>query len=105
MSRKDYGTMLVLAMLAGLVGGIVSERVFGSESALAQQRSKAVTSEEYLLVDKSGRARAGLGLDARGEVGLILLSKDGNRSLYLTPDEAKALQLKDKDGKVLWAIP
>ena len=105
MSRKEYGTMLVAAMLAGLVGGVVSERFFGSDPALAQQRAKAVNSEEFILADRFGRARAGLGLDAEGEVGLILLSKDGNKSLYLTPDEAKVLQLKDKDGKVLWSIP
>jgi hypothetical protein len=38
-------------------------------------------------------------------VGLVLLGKESARSLHLTPDEPQAIKLKDKAGKVLWALP
>ena len=105
MNRKEYGMVVALALMAGLAGGLLSGHFFAGEPAIAQQRSKVVNSEEFLLVDRFGRTRAGLGLDSKGEVGLILLNKEGNKNLYLSPDENKVLQLKDKDGKVLWSAP
>jgi hypothetical protein len=105
MNRKEYGTVAALALMAGLAGGLLAERFFVDEPAMAQQRHKVVNSEEFLLVDRFGKTRAGLGLDSKGEVGLILLNKDGSRNLYLSPDENHVLQLKDKEGKVLWSTP
>lgn len=105
MNRKEYGTVVALALMAGLTGGLLSGHFFADEPAIAQQRHKVVNSEEFLLVDRFGRTRAGLGLDSKGEVGLILLNKEGNRNLYLSPDENNVLQLKDKEGKVLWSAP
>jgi hypothetical protein len=105
MNRKEYGTVAALALMAGLAGGLLAGRVFVDEPAMAQQRHKVVNSEEFLLVDRFGKTRAGLGLDPKGEVGLILLNKDGSRNLYLSPDENNVLQLKDKEGRVLWSAP
>ncbi len=105
MNRKEYGTVVLLALMAGLAGGLFAGRFLAGEPAMAQQRHKVVNSEEFLLVDRFGRTRAGLGLDPKGEVGLILLNKDGSRNLYLSPDENKVLQLKDKGGNVLWSAP
>ncbi len=105
MNRKEFAVVLVVALVGGFLGGLCADRLLSVEPALAQQRMKVVNSEEFLLVDKFGRTRAGLGLDANGEVGLVLLGKDGNRSLHFTPDEPQALKLKDKAGKNLWAAP
>lgn len=105
MTRKEYLLLLFLTMLAGMVGGAMSGRFFASDPALAQQRTKVINAEEFLLVDKNGRTRAGLGLDANGEVGLVLLDKAGTKSLHLSPDERLVLRLTDKDGKVLWSAP
>jgi hypothetical protein len=106
MNRKEYSTVVALALVAGLAGGLFAGRFLADEPAIAQQRNKVVNSEEFLLVDRFGKTRAGLGLDSKtGEVGLILLNKDGTRNLYLTPDDNKVLQLKDKEGRVLWSAP
>jgi hypothetical protein len=105
MNRRQYVLLVVVTAVAGLVGGLLSDRFLSGAPALAQQRLKVVNAEEFLLVDRFGRTRAGLGLDPDGDLGLVLLGKDGNKKLYLSPDERQALRLMDKDGKVLWAAP
>lgn len=44
-------------------------------------------------------------LDANGEVGFVLTSKDGSRTLTLSPDDHKAIKLAERGGRVLWAVP
>jgi hypothetical protein len=104
MTRREYATIVVVAAASGLLGGAMAGWLLTSEPALAQQRNR-VKAEEFLLLDRSGKTRAGLGLDANGEVGFVLTDKAGNRSLYISPDERQALRLRDKDGQVLWAAP
>ena len=64
-----------------------------------------MNAEEFLLLDASGKARAGLGLDKNGEVGLVMVSRDGNRKLSLSPDDRLAVKLFDQTGRVLWSAP
>lgn len=105
MNKLQYGTMLGAAMLAGLVGGLLSGRWAADEPVWAQQHNRVVNSEEFLLVDKAGKTRGGLGLGADGGVGLILTDKEGSKTLYISPDEPQILRLSDKTGKTLWAAP
>ncbi len=86
------------------MGGALGERVF-STGLVQAQKANGVNAEEFLLLDQSGKARAGLGLDANGEVGLVLTSKDGNRTLTLSPDDPKTIKLAERGGRVLWAMP
>jgi hypothetical protein len=104
MTRLQYSVVLAVAIVSGMLGGAMSERLF-SGVAGAQSRSANVSAEEFLLLDKSGKVRAGLGLDDKGEVGLILTSKDDNYRLYLSPDERFALKLADRKGTVIWSAP
>ena len=76
-----------------------------SGRAVQAQKTNGVNAEEFLLLDQAGKARAGLGLDANGEVGLVLTSKDGSRTLTLSPDERTAIKLVERGGRVLWAVP
>ncbi len=105
MTRLQYAMLLVVTIVAGMAGGAISERVFSSGVAGAQSKSINVSAEEFLLLDKNGKVRAGLGLDPKGEVGLILTSKDGNYLLYLSPDDRLAFKLTDKSGRVIWSAP
>ena len=57
------------------------------------------------LAGQNGKARAGLGLDKNGEVGLVLMSRDGNRKLAISPDDQFAVKLSDESGRVLWSAP
>ena len=103
MTRIQFVIVLGAAMLVGLLGGALSERLFSGGLAVAQSKSNSINAEEFLLLDKAGKVRAGLGLDANGEIGLVMTSRDGGRKLYLSPDEASAVRLVDRNGKVLWA--
>jgi hypothetical protein len=74
-------------------------------SLATAEKANSVNAEEFLLIDSSGKARAGLGLDQNGEVGLILTSRDGNRKLSLTPDERTVIKLTERGGRILWSVP
>ena len=105
MTRLQYAILVVAMILSGFLGGAMSERLFSGGVAGAQSKTTGVSAEEFLLLDKTGKARAGLGLDANGEVGLVLTSKDGGRRLYLSPDDRTAFKLADRTGTVIWSAP
>ena len=92
------------AFLGGIFGGILSTQVLSPKSVEAQ-KPNGVNAEEFLLLDARGKARAGLGLDANGEVGLVLRSKDGHLTLTLSPDDPSAIKLVERRGRVLWSTP
>ena len=104
MTKLQMTIVLATTFVGSMVGGMVSERLFDSGMVQAQ-KPNGVNAEEFLLLDETGKARAGLGLDSNGEVGLVLTSKDGNRKLALSPDEAIAIKLSDRTGRVLWSAP
>lgn len=97
-------TIVTAAFLGGMVGGVLSDQVFSGRTVQAQ-KTNGVNAEEFLLLDQAGKARAGLGLDSNGEVGLVLTSKDGSRTLSLSPDNPKAITLVERGGRVLLSMP
>lgn len=101
---KMQMVLVLTTFLGSLLGGMLGERMFVSGVGYAQ-KPNGVNAEEFLLVDQAGRARAGLGLDANGEVGLVLTSRDGNRTLALSPDGPVAVKLTDRSGRILWSAP
>jgi hypothetical protein len=104
MTRVQFGLVLVTTFIGSMAGGVLSERLLSVGSVQAQ-KANGVNAEEFLLLDQSGKARAGLGLDANGEVGFVLTSKDGNRTLTLSPDDPKTIKLAERGGRVLWGAP
>ncbi len=78
MNRKEYLGVLGVAVMAGLVGGIISGNFFQTvpiiemERVIAQEDShtaKLITAEEFRLVDQDGWTRVVLGMDAEGTSG------------------------------------
>jgi hypothetical protein len=104
MSHRQMIVLCVAAFLGGVLGGALSTQFLFPQSAEAQ-KPNGVNAEEFLLLDARGNARAGLGLDANGEVGLVLRSKDGDRTLTLSPDEPSVIKLVDRGGRILWGAP
>ncbi len=104
MTPRRFALLLFAAFVGGIGGGVVSDQWLSGRSAEAQ-KPNGVNAEEFLLIDQTGKARAGLGLDAQGEVGFVLTSKDGSRTLTLSPDDRRAIKLVERDGRVLWAVP
>ena len=102
--RHNQILLCLAAFLGGTVGGVLSTQLLSPLSVDAQ-RTNGVHAEEFLLLDAKGQARAGLGLDANGEVGLVLRSKDGNRTLTLSPDDPSVIKLVERGGRILWGAP
>lgn len=104
MTQKQLFILCAAAFLGGTVGAVLSVQLLVPKSVSAQ-KPNGVNAEEFLLLDATGKARAGLGLDANGEVGLVLRSKDGNRTLTLSPDDPSAIKLVERGGRILWGAP
>lgn len=104
MSRWHFGVLVFATFVGGVTGGAFSEWWL-TPAPVKAQKSNVMNAEEFLLLDSNGKARAGLGLDKNGEVGLVLMSRDGNRKLALSPDDRLAVKLSDQSGHVLWSAP
>lgn len=102
--HRQMIVLCVAAFLGGIVGGVLSTQLL-SPTLVGAQKANGVHAEEFLLLDAKGKARAGLGLDAKGEVGLVLMSKDGNRTLTLSPDDPSVIKLVERGGRILWGAP
>lgn len=104
MNRIQFVIFLLVAWMGVIIGGGLTN-VWTTSVSVGQERNNGVNAQEFLLLDQSGKARAGLGLDPKGEVGLVLTSRDGNRTLALSPDGPVAIKLSDRSGRVLWSAP
>ena len=104
MMHKQMIVLCAAAFLGGTLGGLLSAQLL-SPKPVEAQKLHGVNAEEFLLLDAKGKARAGLGLDANGEVGLVLRSKDGNRTLTLSPDDPSVIKLAERGGRILWKAP
>jgi len=129
MSRKQYGLMLVLAVIAGLVGGVVSSFLFMGTPVFAQKTEVAdiIRAKRFEVVDKDGKLHAALYLLA-GEPGLVLYDKNekpcaefslynGEPGLSFRDKNSKSrfvlgldngeplLRFTDKNDKVIWSAP
>ena len=104
MTQKQILLFCTAAFLGGIVGGVLSTQLL-SPRPVEAQKPNGINAEEFLLLDAKGKARAGLGLDANGEVGLVLRSKDGNRTLTLSPDDPSVVKLVERGGRILWEAP
>ncbi len=104
MTQKQMLLLCAAAFLGGTVGGVLSSQLF-SPTLVGAQKANGVNAEEFLLLDAKGQARAGLGLDTNGEVGLVLRSKDGNHTLTLSPDDSSVIKLVERGGRILWGAP
>src|SRR5262245_24286413 len=82
-SRWHYGFLVIVTFVGSIAGGALSGWWL-TPSPVTAQKTNGMNAEEFLLLDANGKARAGLGLDKDGEVGLVLVSRDGNRKLALS---------------------
>ncbi len=104
MNRKQYCLMVVLTLVAGLAGGVVSSQFLIGEPVFAQkmpQHQKVVEAEEFRLVDKDGNTRTALRV-VTGAPMLLMISKDDKVALQigLNPvNEWPLLVLRDKNER------
>ena len=102
MDKRQYMLTVALAVVAGLVGGVVSSWLFMGAPVVTQktpQVAEVVGAERFEVVDKDGKLRAALWLD-NGEPNLVLADKTGKiRAKLSLADGKPALWLADKNGK------
>lgn len=99
---KRVALWLASAMMAGLVGGMLSVWLFNGV-AFARKASKekrVVTAEDFHLVDAEGKLRGALFVSAKGEPGFALFDKEGKDRilLMLNADGSAAIDLHDETG-------
>jgi len=78
-----------VALAAGFVGGALSN---GLGTALAQERTRQITADRFVVADANGLKRGELGLDSRGRINLTLYDDQG-RVLWSAPVHAGVLPI------------
>jgi hypothetical protein len=123
--------VVVLAVAAGLLGGLLAGRWPSDRQVLASEPAKTVTAQAFKLVDGRGTARAALSMSTGGQPtleffdathrvrALFDMSTMGDPQLFLMDEngsirtemglglESKGrpfLNLRDKDGNVFWSV-
>jgi hypothetical protein len=89
MKRRQYGFILLLAFVAGLIGGAASGQFFMGKPVFAEKRQtqeKIVRAEGFVLVDEEGNPLASL-LSSKPShrPTLSMEYKDGSYLLEITP--------------------
>ena len=103
MKRRQYLLLVVLAVVAGLIGGAVSNRLFVARTAEAQgtkQHERVVIAEEFRLVDKEDNLRGIMGFSDNGGPELSLYDKGGTTRINMALSDygEPMLSLSDEDG-------
>lgn len=96
----QYKIFLLVSILAGTLGGILSPLIFAEKSVLADMRFPSIsTAEEFRLVDAQGRMRALLAFSGDGEPYLALLDQHETRKVWLGLSKDSGLAIRDTDGE------
>ncbi len=103
MNKKQFSLLLMLSLLAGLVGGMLTSQFFLGTPVLAEKKVGAqniVVAEEFRLVDKEDNILSTWGMYAGGP-GIVLFGKNGQfRAVFslTSPDEGPILTFADNKG-------
>ncbi len=116
MRKTNLSFIVMLALLAGSVGGVLLSQTQMGKTVLARESFKPkefVSAKEFRLVDENGRTLAVLGGHPGKEPFLpiepALRFYDNNGELVLllglVPSNKPKLALFDGQGKTLWETP
>ena len=92
MKKKQYWSILALAILAGFLGGAVASRLFTIQPVFAEKKARpeeVIEAQEFIVRDKSGTTRARLYVEEfpknsfPDSVGLTLYNKHGKSGVEL----------------------
>jgi hypothetical protein len=103
MNKKQFSLLLMLSLLAGLVGGMLTSQFFLGTPVLAEKKVGAqnvIVAEEFRLVDKEDNILSTWGMYAGGP-GIVLFGKNGQfRAVFslTSPDEGQILTFADNKG-------
>ncbi len=109
MSRKQYISLVVLALAAGLAGGIVSSWFFSNQLVFAREATekaaeispelRVIMAREITLLGLDRKPRIKLAVDQNGEPGLHYYDEKGRyRAGFSVGQGTPALTMRDKSG-------
>jgi len=109
MNTKRDVLMVIVALAAGLVGGVVSSWFLMGAPVFAQkapQPEKVLQAERFEVVDQAGKLRAALGTASDGSPSLTLADQAGKSraTLGIASDGSPGLQLYDQAGQLRAAL-
>lgn len=103
--------LLVAALSAGLLGGLLATYLQPSAPAMAEKAApaaKVVSAESFFIVDQQGKVRAALSLSPdNGHPTLVFLDKQGKTRLrvVLLSEGHPAVYVDGKEGQPYWYEP
>jgi hypothetical protein len=124
--------VVVLAVAAGFVGGLMAGRVSIDRPLLTSQSAKVISAEGFQLIDRQGTTHAALNtqdggapellffdsnhkprvvfdMTSSGDPLLFLMDADGTirtvLGLGFGANGSPFIRLRDKDKKVIWSVP
>jgi hypothetical protein len=79
MGKRSYVVMLILALVAGVIGGAVSSKILWrkAQTPVDSGLKKVIVANEIHLVDQNGKARWVLAFSKNGEPSVTFVNKDG----------------------------
>src|SRR5262249_2957374 len=99
MNKRQYGMLVMVALVAGLIGGIGASWVLTSRLVYAQP-AKIIQAERVEIVDKEGKVQAILGSQEDAGPILALGDEDGKtRAALMVEYGNPSLKLYDQHGK------
>lgn len=105
MTRAQFAIVLAVVAVAGFLGGALSDRITGRPALAQEGAPKAITAEEFRLVDGEGKLRAVLGLREDGMVSLTFNDQSGRkRASVAAGDEGAAFVVGDEEGEKRMAV-
>ena len=86
MSGKQHIMMLVLALIGGLIGGALSNKVFVNDSVYAENRAKRkiIEADEFRVTDENGEVIARFGRRGEALPFLMMGKKNDNHQVELS---------------------
>ena len=109
MNRRQYGLIILGALIAGLIGGFVSSQVI--QPVFAEKKSTVIEANKFVVKDSRESIRAIFGINLLGEPSLSFFDANGKAliTLYTHVYEGKSrrvsLVLFDEKRNVIWSTP
>jgi hypothetical protein len=130
--NRFFLKVAVLALAAGLVGGLLADRLSFDRPVLASEPAKEIMAQAFTLVDAEGATRAALNTSIEGEPALAFydskhririvldMTGGGDPRLFLMDAEGRIrtvmglglgddgrpfVRLRDQHGNLLWSEP
>ena len=87
MTRSQFVIALAVLLAGGMVGGFISERVYGGAVWAQGETPQLVTAREFQLLAADGTVRAQLGANEGGDARLVFRNGEGKRQLTAGMDD------------------